>query len=225
MELRQIIAANIARLRLKSGMTQQELANKLNYTDKAVSKWERAESIPDVSVLQRVAELFGVTVDYLLVDHSSKEIIHAEQAPAPAPEERSSTMFHQTQAYVSNLAALLGYKPIHLTITLMSLALVWLLAIIAFVVLYIAAPDFQAYWLCFVYAVPVSSILLIVLNSIWGRKSYNFVFISILVWSVLLSVYLSFMNERLLMLFLIGVPAQVIIVLWSLLNKKIGGKN
>ena len=63
---KEIIARNIVDLRRKNGMTQLELAEKLNYTDKAVSKWERGESIPDVAVLKTIADLFGVTVDYLL---------------------------------------------------------------------------------------------------------------------------------------------------------------
>ena len=62
-QLRRIIASNISSLRLNAGLTQQELANKLNYTDKAVSKWERGESVPDISVLAAVASIFGVTVD------------------------------------------------------------------------------------------------------------------------------------------------------------------
>ena len=68
--IRAAIAENVVALRRKSGMTQQELADALRYTDKAVSKWERAESIPDVVILKRIADLFGVTVDYLLVSHA-----------------------------------------------------------------------------------------------------------------------------------------------------------
>ena len=68
---KETIAANIAALRQSAGMTQAEFAGKLNYTDKAVSKWERAESVPDVFVLAEIAELFGVTVDYLLAEHDN----------------------------------------------------------------------------------------------------------------------------------------------------------
>ena len=67
-DLKPIIAKNITVLRQNAKMTQFDLAEKLNYSDKAISKWERAESIPDVSVLKSIADLFGVTVDYLLQD-------------------------------------------------------------------------------------------------------------------------------------------------------------
>ena len=57
--LKPIIAKNIAELRIAKGMTQIELAEYLNYSDKAVSKWERGESVPDVAVLQKIAALFS----------------------------------------------------------------------------------------------------------------------------------------------------------------------
>ena len=69
---REIIAENIVTLRKNAGLTQAELAERLNYSDKAISKWERAEAVPDVLVLAQLAELFGVTVDYFL--HTQDEM-------------------------------------------------------------------------------------------------------------------------------------------------------
>lgn len=65
-DLKPIIAKNITRLRTDNEMTQARLQQKLNYSDKAVSKWERGESVPDIAVLNEIAVLFGVTVDYLI---------------------------------------------------------------------------------------------------------------------------------------------------------------
>ena len=65
-DMRLIIANNIQSLRIRSGLTQLGLAEILNYSDKAISKWERAEALPDVTVLKRLADYFGVSVDYLL---------------------------------------------------------------------------------------------------------------------------------------------------------------
>lgn len=56
----------IASLRREHGMTQAELAAKMNITDKAVSKWERDISCPDINSLPKLAELFGVSVDELM---------------------------------------------------------------------------------------------------------------------------------------------------------------
>ena len=73
-ELNEIIANNIVTLRKKAGLTQAQLAEKLNYSDKAISKWERGEAIPDVVVLKQMADLFNVSLDYLVNKPSPSKI-------------------------------------------------------------------------------------------------------------------------------------------------------
>ena len=79
-ELKLIFASNLIRLRTAAGMTQAELGEQLNYSDKSISKWERGEAIPDAAVLKRMSEIFGVTVDYLLDEHDAWQ-------PAPDPAD------------------------------------------------------------------------------------------------------------------------------------------
>ena len=67
-KLKKQVGANIAAYRKRAGLTQAGLAEKLNYSDKAVSKWERGESVPDVVTLVQLAELFEITVNDLLAD-------------------------------------------------------------------------------------------------------------------------------------------------------------
>ena len=75
MTTRDIISKNITCLRKKNKMTQGELADKLFYSNKAVSKWERGESLPDAEMLQKIADLFNVPIEYLFQDHDyTKEI-------------------------------------------------------------------------------------------------------------------------------------------------------
>lgn len=64
---KQTLGMTIASLRKTNGMTQLELAEKLGVTDKAVSKWERDICYPDLNTLPRIAELFGVSVDELML--------------------------------------------------------------------------------------------------------------------------------------------------------------
>ena len=71
-ELRDILAKNIAYLRNHAGLTQAELAQMLNYSDKSVSKWERGDGIPDVAVLVQMAEIFHVTLDWLVTEHTKQ---------------------------------------------------------------------------------------------------------------------------------------------------------
>ena len=79
-ELKKAIADNLVRYRTAAGLTQSELAQKINYSDKSVSKWERAEGTPDIFVLNELAELYGLGVgDFLLTG--------AEQPPIPSGAE------------------------------------------------------------------------------------------------------------------------------------------
>ena len=83
-ELKLISASNIINLRTSQNMTQAELGAKLNYSDKTISKWERGEAIPDAYVLTQLAEMFGVSVDYLLTTHDKWET-PADEADEPGP--------------------------------------------------------------------------------------------------------------------------------------------
>lgn len=78
-DIKFITAANIISLRTKAGMTQAQLAELLNYSDKSVSKWERAEAVPDAYVLKHMSKIFGVSVDYLLSSHNDWEPISQKQ--------------------------------------------------------------------------------------------------------------------------------------------------
>ena len=86
-ELKLIFASNLIRLRTAAGMTQAELGEQLNYSDKSISKWERGEAIPDAAVLKRMSEIFGVTVDYLLNEHDAWQ---------PGPEPAAVSYTHLT---------------------------------------------------------------------------------------------------------------------------------
>ncbi len=189
--LKDIIAANIVLLRRDANMTQLELAEKLNYSDKAVSKWERGESIPDITVLKQIADLFQVSLDFLV------------QAEHPVKHEAKQTLRQRIRNH--------GF------ITGICVLLVWLIATLVFVVLDISIKNITAHWLCFIYAVPVSMIVWLVFNSIWFKPHRNFLIVSLLVWSILIALYLTFLlcSMNLWQLFFLGIPGQFIILMWS----------
>ena len=74
MELEKTVAANITELRKSRQLTQLELAEKLNYSDKTISKWERGDGLPDLKTICRMAEIFGVSVDYFVTEGAAEEI-------------------------------------------------------------------------------------------------------------------------------------------------------
>ena len=189
------VAKNIADLRKAANMTQLDLASRLNYSDKAVSKWERGESLPDVATLKTIAEIFSVTVDYLLQEEHLQETIPVQQYSKHRRRNRG-------------------------LIAAMSSVLVWLIATFVFVNIDLISKQFHRHWLIFVYAVPATAIVLLVFNSIWGRRKLNFLIISIEVRSLLAAVYLTALPYNLWLIFFIGIPAQIIICLWAGLRLK-----
>ena len=105
-ELKLITASNIINLRTRAGMTQAELGSLLNYSDKTISKWERAEAIPDAFVLKQMGEIFGVTVDNLLTSHD-------EWKPIPTEEPETEQVSYSTGRIIA--IAIVGVWTLALT--------------------------------------------------------------------------------------------------------------
>lgn len=200
--LKAVIADNIAELRKKNGLTQQELAGRLNYTDKAISKWERGESVPDIMVLKQIADMFGVTVDYLLC------AVHQE--PDPIPDEPKIDLKRQQSIRTRGF------------VTGMSVLLVWIAALVMFIVFDTASFDTRSHWIVFACAVPASFIVWLIMNTIWFNRRRNYFIISLLMWSLLILVFVTIMlfaARYLWLIFLLGIPGQAIIVMWSRLKQ------
>ena len=70
----------IAECRKQKKLTQMQLSEKLNITDKAISKWERGEAVPDIAVLKQIADFYGVTIDVLISE--PKELVKNKQKKA-----------------------------------------------------------------------------------------------------------------------------------------------
>ena len=200
-KLKYQIGANIAAYRKRAGLTQAGLAEKLNYSDKAVSKWERGESVPDVLTLMQLAAQFDITVNDLLVD--------PEALPGnPGTLEKAMTQ-------VSEKA--LKRKANKNVILALSSTLVWFVALFAFVVL--SSFDFLEKYSCllFFYAIPANAIVLLSLRSAWHDFRWNKALISAIVWGSLLSIYVTLNAVKGICfwkIFLLGIPGQIAIFLW-----------
>ena len=187
-EIRQNIATNISAMRNAAGMTQAQFAEKLNYTDKAISKWERGESVPDIAVLWKIADMFGVSVDWLISDHGTTEATPDAEAVRAGKRNR-------------------------LLISLLSSVGVWFIATIVFIVLKSLNAD--KVWMPFMWAVPATCIDLLVFNAIWGRYKINFLFISLIIWTLIGSTFITIANPALWYIFIFGIPLQVATIFWS----------
>ena len=198
-KLKRIIGKNIAAYRKRMGLTQAGLAEKLNYTDKAVSKWERGESMLDAQTLVLLAKQFDITVNDLLAD------------PDALPEQTGAYQ----QAMEKVVEKTLKRKADKRIILGLSSVLVWFVALLIYVVL--SSADVSFSWLAFFYAVPANAIVLLSLRSAWQDFRWNRGLISTIMWGGLLSVYVTlliFGKISIWRMFLLGIPGQVAILLW-----------
>lgn len=200
------LGANIVAYRKRSGLTQARLAEQLNYSDKAVSKWERGESMPDVVTLVQLAELFEITVDELLED------------PNALPAESGGRIEQAMEAAVQKTLKRKANKKIILGL---SSLLVWFVALLVYVV--VSSMDIPNSWVAFFYAVPADAIVQLSMRSAWHDFRWNKTLISIIVWGSLLSIYMTllvFWGFNIWKLFLLGVPGQLAILLWFRMYRK-----
>ncbi len=191
-DIKKTVAKNILQLRNQKKMTQLELASVLNYSDKAVSKWERGESLPDVVVLIQIAQYYEVPLQYLV-------------------EETHISRSEQRHEWLNQA------KSNHRFITAISIVSVFLFAMLLFNILEWSAGRNKMHYLAYIYAVPVAFTVWLVLNSIWFNSRTNFRIISLLMWTLLAACFLNFMflGYNIWMIFLLGIPGQIIIILTS----------
>ena len=185
--IKQLIADNIVKYRKMAGLTQFELASKLNYSDKAVSKWERGDSLPDVVVLKEIATLFGISLDCLT----------CEQKEQPKFLKKIWFTINHKSVIISSISSLF----------------VWLVATVVFV---FGSMIFEIpkLWLSFVYAIPVNCIVLLAITKFWKNMWYNFIVVSVLILSIILSLYLTFDYHSVWLLFIIAIPLVALAFLW-----------
>ena len=189
------VAKNITELRILNNMTQMELGERLNYSDKTISKWERAESSPDLSALVEMADLFGVTLDYLVKSENIEEAV----------VERKTKEASFNRRAVSYIAEGGG----------------WIVAIFAFIVTTLITNQMTFQWLYFVYALPVVLIVKLIFNSIWFNPRHNYLIISALMWSIFVAIHITFLyfKVNVSLIYLLGVAGQIVIILCSYINK------
>ncbi|MBE6608372.1 MAG: helix-turn-helix transcriptional regulator [Ruminococcaceae bacterium] len=191
--IQEILITNLISLRKSKSLTQIELGERINYSDKTISKWENGDSCPNIEAVYKLAKFYDVSIDDLLSEdfQLDKKIVAEKQR---------------------------NYSK--LIISLLAVMTVWVIATIIFVAL--SLLEIAHAWMIFIIAIPASAIVALVFNSIWGNTRFNYLIISILLWTLLTTVFLSALKymEVLWVIFLIGIPIQIAIILWSQLKRK-----
>ena len=192
----EILANNLAYYRKASGLTQLELAEKFNYSDKSVSKWERGEGFPDIFVLKSLADFYGITVDDFYVEKHKK--VTAKQSQK------------RKQIYIR----------------LLSIGVGWLVTVLTFFLLQVLLPKEAALkpWIVFIYGTLVSGIIWLVWEFIYHKKFLRMLATSSVIWTGALSIYLTFLlilpEVNLVLVFIVAATLQVLEIIWYLFRRK-----
>lgn len=195
-DIKEIIGGNITFLRKGKKWTQLELAEKMDYSDKAISKWERGESSPDPDALLALANLFDVQIDYFF---------HENEDEQKKFVKKSSKMFING-----------------LLVTILLCISVFTISTVVFLIASLRdISNASTFWIAFIYAIPLCAIIVSIFLK---RRDYRFamsISLSILMWSILLVGFLQLLisNYYAWMIFLAGVPLEAAIMIYYFLKK------
>lgn len=189
-EIGKIVATNLIALRKRNNLTQNELADKLSYSDNMVSRWERAEITPSLETLQKISEFYNVPIEALLSDNVVEE--------------------HKQNEKVENIKKF--------SIILLMLTVVWFIITAIFV--YFDTILHNNIWNIFVLGVPVSCLVMLLFNGSWNKYIYRFVVCTVLIWSTLTYIFLLLGNYNFFLIYIVGVPAQLALVIWAFIKPK-----
>ena len=193
----ELLAKNLAYYRKASGLTQLELADKFNYSDKSVSKWERGEGFPDIFVLKSLADFYGITVD---------DFYQSEHKAVKVSQNKK-----RKQTYLK----------------LLSIGINWLVTVLTFFLLNTLLGKFAPEapfepWLTFIYGTLTTGIILLVWEFIYHNRFLRMIAASIIIWTTALSIFLTFlvvMGLPLPLIFVVAIPVEVLEIIWYLFRR------
>ncbi len=196
-KLKSTIASNLTYYRKQAGLTQIKLAEILNYSDKAVSKWERGEGVPDIFILVQLADLYQISLNDLIGERKTIK----------------KTSFLKNR----------------ILITLLSIALCWLVFVVSFAIITIiernTSNDWSNWtWVLFIAPIPVSCIIALIFDKIWDEvRWHRFFIVSGIVWTsalLIVSLLLIFNVDFHWVIWFVAATLQVLVVLWYGLIRK-----
>ena len=194
-DIKQIIAKNLANLRKNKKITQTELAEKFGYSDKAISKWENGDTLPDIQTLYQLCEFYNVTLDFLVSEQSF--------------DEKIKYINHLNKRVIINNSL----------IELLYCSFVWILAVIIYVYLYTFSEI--NYWQIFIWALPATTIVMLLFTKVWKQKLYTFIVRSLFFWTLVTACYIQFIEYNIWPLFFLMIPIQVALILTIAINDKL----
>jgi len=194
-DIKEIIAKNLANLRKNKKITQTELAEQFGYSDKAISKWENGDTLPDIQTLYQLCEFYNVTLDFLVSEQTF--------------DEKIKYINHLNKKVIINNSL----------IELLYCSFVWILAVIIYVYLYTFSEI--NYWQIFIWAIPATTIVMLLFTKVRKQKLYTFIVRSLFFWTLVTACYIQFIEYNIWPLFFLMIPIQVALILTIAINDKL----
>lgn len=190
-QITEIVAENISHLRKSFGLTQTQFAEKINYSDNTVSRWEHGEITPNIETLEQIAVLFNVPLDYMIHEHLSDEAVTGERLKT-----------QKTKCF---------------QVILFLIASIWFVTL----GLYFCFMTFLKInpWVIFIWAVPLSCLPPLLYSKFTKTRTFSFIFITIAVWSLLAAIYVQFLQYNIYLIFIVGVPIEHVLITWAFITR------
>ncbi len=182
-DIRDIVSKNLIKLRKQNNLTQVDLSNKINYSDNAISRWEKGEVLPSLETLQTLSLIYNVPLTYFIEEHEDE----------------------QTKLYNS--------KKRSLSFAIMSSAILSVLSICALLFLLLHNYTGNYYYNCFVWAAPIIAFIVKRTIKICYKDKLSLLTSSICSWTTITAVYFQWFSLNIWPIFLIGMPVQITLIL------------
>ncbi len=192
--LRKIVAANLSALRKEKGLTQIQLAQLFSYSDKAVSKWERGDTLPDLETLKALADYYGVTLDYLVSnDDKTQKEEYIKPRKAPVNKVAIGIIF----SMIAPLLCVALYIALQLSLQ-------------------------YNYWMAFLWWIPIDALILFIFAWLWWGKKVRSLFGIVLSWTTVVFTYLELgldlpngMGWQIWEIIFLAIPLTIAFMLWA----------
>ena len=194
MKATEILTSNLIKLRKAYHLSQIELAKKINYSDKAISRWEKGEVIPSIDVLEQLAEVYNVKITYFFEEHLDDSDLRLQEK-------------------TFNL---------HLYVTFSLVLVVWTVAVLVFFSLKSRLGIY--YFESLVWAIPLTFYVGAWCSKNYFNRKFYLLVCSFACWFTLFGIYFQLLEYNFWTIFFFGIPVQIFLVLASLLAKINGQK-
>lgn len=194
--VKKTVSQNLIRLRKENNLTQAELAKLINYSDKAISRWETGEVVPDLETIYSLSEVFGVPVSEIIEEPRAEDKF--KDRAEKKDESRTISQKILSQIFL--------------------LCEIWLIITVVFV--YLKLSRQTTLWQLFVWGVPASAMALWIYNRRSNSNILLFICSTVFTWSFITCVFLHLLDSNPWYMFFIGLPIQGLLIIRYIFNYK-----